>query len=269
MSIECASPPERPPARFPRLLGDNSSAAESTLFDPAIQRATITMSAGFPGASSRTSSLKPKQSVEEIEDPAAKHPQDVPESHLPTFEHEKRLVLKFDVRILPILALMYLANALDKGNLGNAKTNGMEHDLHFKDGQYNTILSVFFVPYVIFSAPVAFIGKRYGPSRVLPVLMFVFGSMTLISAGVKNFGGMMATRWILGESTCNRRCIKRGSSGTQTLRRHGGVGVLSAGDLLLDDVLPPGRARSSFSHLLRRFEYRECLLWSSRVRCLS
>ena len=108
-------------------------------------------------------------------------------------------MLKFDVRILPVLALMYLANALDKGNLGNAKTNGMELDLHFKDGQYNTILSVFFVPYVVFAVPVAFVGKKFGPARVLPILMFIFGSMTLLSAAVKNFSGMMATRWILGE----------------------------------------------------------------------
>ena len=42
--------------------------------------------------------------------------------HLPTYEHEKALCLKFDVRILPVLAVMYLCNALDKGNLGNAKT---------------------------------------------------------------------------------------------------------------------------------------------------
>ncbi len=162
------------------------------------------MSADGLKASSRDSSLK--QSIRETENPPAPAP--AQEAHLPTFEHEKRLVLKFDVRILPVLALMYLANALDKGNLGNAKTNGMERDLHFKDGQYNTILSVFFVPYVLFSAPVAFVGKRYGPSRVLPVLMFIFGGMTLISASVKNFGGMMATRWILGECACC--CIKRG-----------------------------------------------------------
>ncbi|PIL29203.1 MFS general substrate transporter [Ganoderma sinense ZZ0214-1] len=153
------------------------------------------MSAGALKVSSLDSSLSKQSSGDlELTPPPSKEPQD----HLQTFEHEKRLVLKFDVRILPVLALMYLANALDKGNLGNAKTNGMEKDLHFKDGQYNTILSVFFVPYVIFSAPVAFVGKRYGPSRVLPVLMFIFGSMTLISASVKNFGGMMATRWILG-----------------------------------------------------------------------
>jgi hypothetical protein len=35
---------------------------------------------------------------------------------------ERRLVWKFDLHILPLLALMYLFNALDKSNLGNAKT---------------------------------------------------------------------------------------------------------------------------------------------------
>ena len=40
---------------------------------------------------------------------------------------ERRLVWKFDLRILPLLALMYLFNALDKSNLGNAKTVRSHH----------------------------------------------------------------------------------------------------------------------------------------------
>ena len=37
---------------------------------------------------------------------------------------ERALLLKFDMRILPLLTIMYLFNALDKANLGNAKTAG-------------------------------------------------------------------------------------------------------------------------------------------------
>ncbi|KAF2738814.1 MFS general substrate transporter [Polyplosphaeria fusca] len=118
--------------------------------------------------------------------------------HLPTYEHERALCLKFDFRILPMLALMYLCNALDKGNLGNAKTDGMDKDLHFKNNQYNLILSIFYVPYVVFAPPIAMLGKKYGPSRVLPIMMFCFGSATLLSASVKNFAGMMTLRWFLG-----------------------------------------------------------------------
>lgn len=62
--------------------------------------------------------------------------------HLPTYEHEKALTWKFDLRMLPMLAVMYLFNALDKGNLGNAKTDGMDIDLGFTGNQYNTMLSV-------------------------------------------------------------------------------------------------------------------------------
>ena len=39
---------------------------------------------------------------------------------------ERTLVWKFDLRLLPVLATMYLFNSLDKSNLGNAKTAGLE-----------------------------------------------------------------------------------------------------------------------------------------------
>jgi MFS family permease len=94
---------------------------------------------------------------------------------------------------------MYLFNALDKGNLGNAKTDGFDKDLHFRPGQYNTMLSIFYVPYVLFAPPIAMLGKKYGPQKVLPILMFCFGSATLLSASVRNWSGMMALRWFLGK----------------------------------------------------------------------
>ena len=42
------------------------------------------------------------------------------------------------------------------------------------------------------------LGKRFGPARVLPSLMFTFGSFTLLSASTHNFGGIFAIRWFLG-----------------------------------------------------------------------
>lgn len=38
---------------------------------------------------------------------------------------ERALVRKFDFRLLPVLAIMYLFNSLDKSNVGNAKTAGL------------------------------------------------------------------------------------------------------------------------------------------------
>lgn len=90
--------------------------------------------------------------------------------------------------------------ALDKANLGNAKTNGLEESLGLVGDQYNTILSVFFVPYVLTAPVLGIAGKKYGPHRVLPIMMFCFGSLTLLTVAVKNFAGLMALRWFLGMS---------------------------------------------------------------------
>ena len=87
---------------------------------------------------------------------------------------------------------------MDKGNLGNAETAGLSDDLGFKSNQYNMIVSIFFVPYVLFAPPFAMLGKKYGPSRALPLMMFTFGSMTLLIAAAQNFSGVFALRWFLG-----------------------------------------------------------------------
>jgi MFS family permease len=95
---------------------------------------------------------------------------------------------------------MYLFNSLDKSNLGNAKTAGLETDLKLGNHGYNIILSVFFVPYVLTAPFLGILGKKYGPNKVLPCMMFAFGSFTLLVAAAKNFGGILALRWFLGMS---------------------------------------------------------------------
>ncbi|KAF7561150.1 hypothetical protein G7046_g2985 [Stylonectria norvegica] len=111
---------------------------------------------------------------------------------------ERALCRKLDIRLLPVLAIMFLLNGLDKGNLGNAKTAGMDKDLHFKSNQYNLALSIFYIPFVLTAPPLGILGKKYGPSRVLPCMMLVFGSMTVLAVTAQNWAGIMALRWFLG-----------------------------------------------------------------------
>ena len=111
---------------------------------------------------------------------------------------ERKLVWKLDTRILPVLAAMYLFNSLDKSNLGNAKTAGLDSSLNLQGNQYNIILSVFFVPYVLTAPFLGILGKKYGPNRVLPLMMLCFGLVTTMVTVVKNFAGLMTIRWFLG-----------------------------------------------------------------------
>ncbi|KAL4866249.1 hypothetical protein BDV12DRAFT_210610 [Aspergillus spectabilis] len=113
---------------------------------------------------------------------------------------ERALVWKFDLRILPVLAIMYLFNSLDKSNLGNAKTAGLEDTLRLEGNQYNLILSIFFIPYVLTAPFLGLAGKMYGPNIVLPCMMLTFGLCTVLVVAVFNFGGLLAIRWFLGMS---------------------------------------------------------------------
>ncbi|KAK5995338.1 putative transporter [Cladobotryum mycophilum] len=144
--------------------------------------------------------------VETAKDPSASHlqdPLDQVDSHKDgliettarVVDHpaERSLCFKFDIRILPVLAFMYLFNALDKGNLGNAQTKGLSKARPVQPRHLHLLR-----PLRHLRSPFAMLGKKFGPARALPVMMFAFGSMTLCTAATQNFSGIFAVRWFLG-----------------------------------------------------------------------
>lgn len=58
-----------------------------------------------------------------------------------------------DIRLIPMLAMLYLLSFLDRGNIGNAKIEGLQEDLNMSDDQYNLCLTVFFFAYAAFEVP--------------------------------------------------------------------------------------------------------------------
>ena len=111
---------------------------------------------------------------------------------------ERRLITKIDMRVIPVLSIMYLLAFLDRTNIANASVFGLVKDLGLKDTQYNTALTIFFVPYVIFEIPSNIILKRLKPHVWLSVCMFMFGVVTICQGLVQNFSGLVATRFFLG-----------------------------------------------------------------------
>lgn len=57
----------------------------------------------------------------------------------------KKAIRKLDFRIIPILVIIYLCAFLDRGNIGNARIEGLEADLGISSQQYQWCLSVFFL----------------------------------------------------------------------------------------------------------------------------
>lgn len=58
------------------------------------------------------------------------------------------LITDFFSRILPILALLFLCSFLDRTNVGNAKTYGLETGLKMTDHQYDIGLAAYYATYI-------------------------------------------------------------------------------------------------------------------------
>ncbi|KAK2744961.1 hypothetical protein FQN57_004091 [Myotisia sp. PD_48] len=123
------------------------------------------------------------------------------DNDLPLLKHttEKKLMWKIDLRILPMLSIMYLLAFLDRVNIGNAVIFGLREDLGITEGtQYNTVLTIFFVPYVLFEIPSNLLLKKLRPHIWLSLCMFLFGLVTMLQGFAQNFSGIMAARFWLG-----------------------------------------------------------------------
>ncbi len=92
---------------------------------------------------------------------------------------EKRLLWKCDVHVLPMISILYMLAFIDRINIGNARIQGLEKDLHMKGHDYNVALLVFFVPYILFEVPSNMVLRKVAPSTWLSFIMICWGRVIL------------------------------------------------------------------------------------------
>ncbi|KXL51326.1 hypothetical protein M433DRAFT_1761 [Acidomyces richmondensis BFW] len=111
---------------------------------------------------------------------------------------ERRLRLKIDLMIVPTVAILYLFCFLDRSNIGNAEIAGFGKDLKLEGNDYNSVLSCFYISYILFEIPSNILCKKVGPGWFLPILTLLFGITSFGTAFVKNFSQACAVRFLLG-----------------------------------------------------------------------
>ncbi|KAI0012341.1 major facilitator superfamily domain-containing protein [Xylariaceae sp. FL0662B] len=116
-------------------------------------------------------------------------------------ELEARLRKKIDWRLLPMIIIMYILNYIDRNNIAAAKLAGLPEDLNLNpnSSEFQTAVSILFVGYLLMQVPSnAFLNKIGKPALYLPGCMIVWGVISAATAGVTNFGGLIAVRFWLG-----------------------------------------------------------------------
>ncbi|KAI1622000.1 allantoate permease [Exophiala viscosa] len=113
---------------------------------------------------------------------------------------ERSYLWKLDTRLIPLLSFMYLLCFMDKSNIGNAKTDGLEKDIGLSGGQYSTAVTMLSITQMVFEPWQCSMVKKYGAKWILPTLMFGWGSIAMIQAGMvgRGFGSFICLRLALG-----------------------------------------------------------------------
>ncbi|KXX79013.1 High-affinity nicotinic acid transporter [Madurella mycetomatis] len=116
----------------------------------------------------------------------------------PPHTTERRITTKIDMHLIPFVVVLYVLAFLDRVNIANARAFGLEDELGMSGVQFNTALTIFFVPYVLCEIPSNILLKYFSPRIWLSVCCFGFGAVTIFQGLVQNYGGLLTTRFFLG-----------------------------------------------------------------------
>ncbi|EJD01117.1 MFS general substrate transporter [Fomitiporia mediterranea MF3/22] len=111
---------------------------------------------------------------------------------------ERKLLWKLDCR-MSILIIIYILNYIDRNNAAAARLRGFEADLHLKGQEFNTLLSILSVGYILMQIPSNMFLNHIGrPSLYLPVCMTIWGMISVLTGITKGFIGALLTRFFIG-----------------------------------------------------------------------
>ncbi|KAE9403972.1 MFS general substrate transporter [Gymnopus androsaceus JB14] len=113
-------------------------------------------------------------------------------------EPERKFVQRLDWGLMTVACLGYFVKYLDQANISNAYVSGMEEALHFKGNEYNTLLTMFTVGYVVGQYPSTLLMVKVSPSIWLPACELIWTILVMCCAVAKSVRTLYALRFLIG-----------------------------------------------------------------------
>ncbi|KAF8208103.1 putative MFS transporter [Mycena galopus ATCC 62051] len=108
------------------------------------------------------------------------------------------LVRKIDRHIVPIALATYTLQFLDKLDLNYAAVMGLNADLKLVGNDFNNAASWMYIANLIAEFPTGYIVQKVRPGKWLGYNVILWGVVTACTAAVTNYGGLVATRVMIG-----------------------------------------------------------------------
>ncbi|KAI1619932.1 major facilitator superfamily domain-containing protein [Exophiala viscosa] len=111
----------------------------------------------------------------------------------------RKVIRKVDLRLVPMLSVLYMWAFIDRSNLGNANIAGLSKDLKTSIGnRYNVLAMIFFVGYCLIDVPATFLVRKIGPALWIGSVATLWGIVTFSQGFTKSWGMLALCRALLG-----------------------------------------------------------------------
>ncbi|KAK7712438.1 hypothetical protein SLS64_004822 [Diaporthe eres] len=111
---------------------------------------------------------------------------------------DRMLFWKINRRIVACMLGTYFCQALDKGTLSFSSIMGIQKDTHLVGQQYSWLGTILYMGVLVGEYPTNVLLQKLPVAKYLSVNVFCWGVVIACSAACKNFGSLMAVRFLLG-----------------------------------------------------------------------
>ncbi|KAL4816222.1 major facilitator superfamily domain-containing protein [Aspergillus spinulosporus] len=115
-----------------------------------------------------------------------------------TQEEDKRILRRIDLYLLPIMAVSYMFQFLDKSAMSFTAILGLEEDLHLEGTDYSWASSIYYFGYLTASYPAAILLLRFPVGKMISASIIIWGAVLMLMALAFNDKGLIAVRFFLG-----------------------------------------------------------------------
>ncbi|KAH8653175.1 membrane transporter [Tricladium varicosporioides] len=111
---------------------------------------------------------------------------------------ERRVLLKTDIVVLPMMCFVFFFQYLDKQSLSYASVYGLITDLKLVGNQYSWTSAMFYVGQLCSEPFFIYLMSRLPLSRFVGVTIIIWGMICMCLAAPKTYGGFLVVRFFLG-----------------------------------------------------------------------
>jgi hypothetical protein len=157
----------------------------------------------------------------EVLDSVAVYQAQVRRKYAPRNEEEmpldRKVNLKLDLTVIPLLTFGFLLQGIDKSNIGNAATSPGKYnsllrkifleltrekafikDVHVGKDDVSNSVSLFSATFITLMPLSVAAGRYFGPKYWLPFIMLCWGGITMAQSAMRSNGTIIALRLLLG-----------------------------------------------------------------------